>query len=313
MRTLEILTEGGVIDSEHSPAKPQPNFSVIVTCYNKEATIEAAIRSAHQQGGDVEIIVVDDKSGDASRTILAGLEVDKVILHETNKGALGAYLTGFRAATGRILVMLDGDDRLAPGILPALAKTGWLNETTCVRLGMTTADDNTELASVDTPLKCAGTFRPGRLFILCQSTGGTAYVFPKVLFDQADTGLAGWWPQITVQDHVLPGMIGLLAKRFIKLKTTGYYMAQAGDGMTLGAQTAVTHHDRLLSDYAILCAAEGPLRQGPVSRFMLRLALFKRMRKLARRYRFKTPISFKHVRPSNARHATIQDLAKIIK
>ena len=300
-------------DLSHSPAGSQPDFTVIVTCYNKETTIEAAVKSARQQGKDVEIIVVDDKSSDASRTILAALDVDKVILHETNKGALGAYLMGFRVASGRNLVMLDGDDRLAPNILSAVSDSGWLNDTTCLRLGMVASDAGTEIAQSDMTLKRAATFRPGRLFTLCQSTGGTAYVFPKALFDRVDTALASDWPPISVQDHVLPGMIGLLAKRFIKLKTTGYYMAQAGNGMTLGGQTVVTHHDRLLSDYAILRAAEGPLRQGPLSRFMLRLALFKRMRKLALRYQFKKPVSFRQVFQSDAREATIQDLADIIK
>ncbi|MDB9944213.1 glycosyltransferase [Octadecabacter sp.] len=294
-------------------ASPQPDFTIVVTCFNKAATIEAAVNSARQQGRGVEIIVVDDKSSDTSRSVLAALDADKVIAHDTNKGALGAYLTGLRAAKGRHLVMLDGDDRLAPNILFALTKTGWLDDTTCVRLGMIAADANSELASVDVPLKRAGTFRPGRLFTLSQSTGGTAYVFPKVLFDWVDTALAAQWPQITVQDHVLPGMIGLMAKRFIKRKTTGYYMAQAGNGPSLGLQTTVTHHDRLLSDFAILRATEGPLRQGPFSRFWLRLALYTRMRKLARRYQFTKPILFKHVFPSNAREATLQDLAGIIK
>lgn len=302
-----------MIDPARASAKPRPDFTVIVTCYNKEATIEAAAKSARQQGTDVEIIVVDDTSSDASRTILAGLDVDKVILHEINKGALGAYLTGFRAASGRHLVMLDGDDRLAPNILSAVSRSGWLDDGTCLRLGMAASDAGTELAPSDTTLKRAGTFRPGSLFTLCQSTGGTAYVFPKALFDRVDAALGADWPQISVQDHVLPGMIGLLAKRFIKLKTTGYYMARAGGGATLGAQTAVTHHDRLLSDYAILRAAEGPLRQGPVSQLILRLALLKRMRKLARRYQLKTLFSFKHVRPSSARQATFQELAKYIK
>ncbi len=264
-----------------------PKFSVVITCFNNRSTVEAAIHSARAQQTAVETIVVDDGSTDGSRAVLEFCDADRVILNEDNVGALGAYLTGFRAAVGQYLVMLDADDRLVSGILVALEDL--LDETTCVRMGMAPLDSASAPAPAVLPLRRALTFWSGRLFTLTQSTGGTAYVFPSSLFKKADLALQGHWPAITVQDHILPGMVGLKCRRFIKLASVGYLMEPPGEAPRLSQRTARLHHDRLLSDDALAKAAEGALQQGLLVKLILRGALVRRMTKLGKIYGIPLP------------------------
>jgi glycosyltransferase involved in cell wall biosynthesis len=84
----------------------------VIPCYNEAATIESvveAVRSAPY--APKEIIVVDDGSEDGTRDILKRLasKVDKVFYHDVNQGKGAALRTGFRAASGDIVIVQDAD------------------------------------------------------------------------------------------------------------------------------------------------------------------------------------------------------------
>jgi glycosyltransferase involved in cell wall biosynthesis len=88
-------------------------LSIIIPCYNEAATIVGlveAVRAAPYP--DKEIIVVDDGSTDGTRERLAGElkdRIDRVILHEVNRGKGAALRTGIQAATGELVVIQDAD------------------------------------------------------------------------------------------------------------------------------------------------------------------------------------------------------------
>jgi glycosyltransferase involved in cell wall biosynthesis len=111
-----------------------PVFSVVIPCFNKASCIERAVTSAKCAAPKTEVIVVDDCSTDGSREVIEFLDIDQKILHQTNRGAVQAYLSGMRAARGRYLVMLDGDDVLAPSVFAALL--AHLDKDSCARLGI---------------------------------------------------------------------------------------------------------------------------------------------------------------------------------
>ncbi|MEW5425150.1 glycosyltransferase family 2 protein [Amorphus sp. 3PC139-8] len=90
--------------------------SIIITAYNREDFIGAAIGSALAQSdcGEIEVIVVDDCSVDATRCVVEEYScLDsrlRVVFHESNLGVLEATLTGLRLARGRYIFLLDSDD-----------------------------------------------------------------------------------------------------------------------------------------------------------------------------------------------------------
>lgn len=97
------------------------SVSVIITCYNLESYISRAINSCINQTLDeekYEIIVVDDCSTDSSNSIIktyAGLV--KHIQIDSNKGVAYASNVGIRAAKGKYIVRVDGDDYINKNFL----------------------------------------------------------------------------------------------------------------------------------------------------------------------------------------------------
>lgn len=92
-----------------------PLISVVMPCYRHERYLLRAISSVLEQSlGDLELIVVDDGSDDASPRIVAGAaERDarvRPFLREQNRGISATFNEGIDAARGRFLAFLASDD-----------------------------------------------------------------------------------------------------------------------------------------------------------------------------------------------------------
>lgn len=105
---------------------PPPRVSVIIAARDEAGGIEAALDSLLAQDyPDYELIVVDDRSGDATPQILArkaagGGRLRVVRINELPAGWLGknhALECGARAATGTILVFADADVVMRPDVI----------------------------------------------------------------------------------------------------------------------------------------------------------------------------------------------------
>jgi glycosyltransferase involved in cell wall biosynthesis len=100
-------------------AEPSPLVSVLMTAYNRERFIGAAIQSVISSSfRDLEIIVVDDNSNDSTVAITRRYAASdsRVKLH-VNDSTIGDYANRNRAATlarGKYLKYLDSDDILYP-------------------------------------------------------------------------------------------------------------------------------------------------------------------------------------------------------
>jgi glycosyltransferase involved in cell wall biosynthesis len=98
----------------------RPCLSVVIPCYNEEATIEALINLVLDSPWVAEIIVVDDGSKDRSCEILATVNDPKVrvVLHDVNKGKGAALRTGFQHATSEFVIVQDADLEYDPSEYP---------------------------------------------------------------------------------------------------------------------------------------------------------------------------------------------------
>lgn len=104
------------------------DLSIVVPIYNEEENI----RDLHREvtaalagsGIDYELILVDDGSADRSFTLLREAAAAdgrvKVIRFRRNFGQTAAMAAGFDAATGRVVVPMDGDLQNDPADIPKL-------------------------------------------------------------------------------------------------------------------------------------------------------------------------------------------------
>lgn len=95
------------------------SISIVIPAFNEEHTIARVIHDVRAQCPDAEIIVVDDYSQDATaeKARAAGA---RVISRPYNLGNGAGVKTGVRAATGDVIVVIDGDGQHDPKDIPRL-------------------------------------------------------------------------------------------------------------------------------------------------------------------------------------------------
>lgn len=97
----------------------EPNVSVVMPAYNCEAYIEIAIRSVMKQTyKDWELIVIDDGSTDATRSIISALAQEderiKLICNPENIGVAKTRNRGLELSKGSFVALMDSDDMWRP-------------------------------------------------------------------------------------------------------------------------------------------------------------------------------------------------------
>ena len=89
----------------------RPRISVVVPFHNSESTLQACIESLLAQeplGGLIEIILIDNRSTDASASIAAEYR-ELIILEEQTPGAYAARNAGIRQANAPVIAFTDAD------------------------------------------------------------------------------------------------------------------------------------------------------------------------------------------------------------
>ena len=94
-----------------------PRISFVIPAWNQERFLIGAVGSALSQTiHDIEVVVVDDASTDATPHMLAAIDDPRLVVQrlEKNLGPGGARNLGLEVAMGPIVAFLDADDVAMP-------------------------------------------------------------------------------------------------------------------------------------------------------------------------------------------------------
>ncbi|MGH7731683.1 MAG: glycosyltransferase family 2 protein [Candidatus Eiseniibacteriota bacterium] len=101
------------------------SITVVIPCYNEEDGVREVIQRMPKAVD--EIVVVDNNCTDATAEVARSLGAR--VVPERTPGYGAAYKAGLRAATGDVIVTLDGDGTYPPEEIPRLVDTlvdrGW--------------------------------------------------------------------------------------------------------------------------------------------------------------------------------------------
>ena len=102
-----------------------PPVSILIAAYNEEKVIAQTLRAllGSTYPGEIEVVVVDDGSGDRTAEIVAGMAQSEARLHllrQINLGKAMALKTGFDAVSHEIVISLDADTQFAPDTIAEL-------------------------------------------------------------------------------------------------------------------------------------------------------------------------------------------------
>jgi dolichyl-phosphate beta-glucosyltransferase len=117
-----------------APAPGSLRFTVVIPAYNEADRIAGSVRAIRRalhdvaEDGGLEIVVVDDGSGDGTADAALEAEVDQMIVQPVNRGKGAAVRAGVLAARGRTVAFTDADLSYAPDQLLRIllaVEDGW--------------------------------------------------------------------------------------------------------------------------------------------------------------------------------------------
>ena len=122
MRWNAALDDAATVDAMDQ--LPDIKISILMCAFNEQRTIGRAVREvlAVDYPCEIELIVVDDGSGDATASIVAQFDDPRLIFHkhEKNKGKGAALRMAASLASGTHLLPFDADLEYTPKDIPRL-------------------------------------------------------------------------------------------------------------------------------------------------------------------------------------------------
>ena len=116
--------EGTILNKTYNSRGGGYDLSIIIPAYNTATYLERCINSILEQnsGYSVQCIVINDGSTDNSESVLARYVANRdfVIINQENKGVSIARNIGIDVASGRYIMFIDSDDRLATDAIKKL-------------------------------------------------------------------------------------------------------------------------------------------------------------------------------------------------
>lgn len=100
-----------VIDSDQHPLEAVRCLSVVIPCYNEEATVKALLHRVLVSPWVAEVLLVDDGSTDSTLEVVRSVGDDRLRVFEqpANRGKGAAIRRGFQEATADFVIIQDAD------------------------------------------------------------------------------------------------------------------------------------------------------------------------------------------------------------
>ncbi len=205
--------------------------SIIVPVYNVEQFLERCILSLlNQTHKNVEVILVDDKSSDNSRSVIEKFAAtdERVIpvFQQVNSGVSAARNEGIKKATGDWIGFCDGDDWFDENLIEELLENAYKDGADYVFCNYKIVSASSSMASSSltiTPSCC-----DNKTVVACGPTSSCTHLIKKELFDKAKVS----YPVGLRQYEELP-VIPVLSKYADKICVVDkplYNYFQRGDG-----------------------------------------------------------------------------------
>lgn len=128
---VDAEPEAGLAELDHHPRRAWSvvrgdlevtfEVSVVIPCVNEALNLPAVL--SQMPPGVTEVILVDGQSSDDTIAVARELLPDIVVIERPRSGKGAALKAGFEAATGDIIVMMDGDGSMSPREISAMVST----------------------------------------------------------------------------------------------------------------------------------------------------------------------------------------------
>jgi glycosyltransferase involved in cell wall biosynthesis len=146
----------------------RPLVSVIIPTHNRVGPLQEALASVYAQEGegklfDLEIIVVDDASSDATPQAMRGFPDIRYIRLDKNHGLSGARNVGIKASTGKYIAFLDDDDL-------------WMSDKLSLLVPILESDPNVGVAYAQVIVRCRNNIE-----LIPDLHGPSGYLFRTLL------------------------------------------------------------------------------------------------------------------------------------
>jgi glycosyltransferase involved in cell wall biosynthesis len=108
----EFAIEAGPLRNFGPAALSMPKVSIVIPTLNEAENLRSLL--PRLPNWTYELLIVDGRSTDDTITVVRALRPDARIVLEPRRGKGAALMTGFEAARGDIIVMLDADGSMDP-------------------------------------------------------------------------------------------------------------------------------------------------------------------------------------------------------
>lgn len=235
------------------------HVTVVVPCYNREATVEAAIRSVlDQTHGALDVIAVDDGSTDGTLAALRAIDDPRLQVIENTgiKGASGARNLGARRALGDWIAFQDSDDIWKPEKLERqvakIAAGDWVAVYCAMEIveGEGATKKRVGVIPADRSFSLEGDLRPGLALTSVISTQTMMIrndVFQTVGgFDTVFTALIDWELMLRVAEH---GDVGFVDDILVEQRLSDNSITRSAEKRLTAQEQILSKHHSLLSRF----------------------------------------------------------------